>query len=167
MHWQCRSPSGTLHCSNAVIIPQNWGAIPSSVLCTLEDIVPQLLRMMTALTDTSSPELPYSLNFFFGLLVQMMTPKGHFEINWSLASEALFDEGSSRRSQDVFLAFFSYLLTWVSLYFGATYRSYKSVEWYKILWIFRIQCISVKLWRKSAVECTHPSPSLQKVTTWL
>ena len=47
---------------NSVIIPQNWGAIPSSVLRTSEDIVPQFLRMMTALTDTSSPELPHSLN---------------------------------------------------------------------------------------------------------
>ena len=34
---------------NDVIITQNWGAISSDV------------RMMTALTDTSSPELPHSL----------------------------------------------------------------------------------------------------------
>ena len=32
------------------------------MLHTSEDIVPQFLRMMTALTDTSSPELPHSLN---------------------------------------------------------------------------------------------------------
>ena len=32
------------------------------MLRTSEDIVPQFLRMMTALTDTSSPELPHSLN---------------------------------------------------------------------------------------------------------
>ena len=32
------------------------------MLRTSEDIVPQFLRMMTALTDTSSPELLHSLN---------------------------------------------------------------------------------------------------------
>ena len=32
------------------------------MLRTSEGIVPQFLRMMTALTDTSSPELPHSLN---------------------------------------------------------------------------------------------------------
>ena len=42
-------------------IPPNWGAIPFFVLCTSEDIVPHILRMMTALTNTSSPELPHSL----------------------------------------------------------------------------------------------------------
>ena len=43
--------------SHAVIIPQNWAAIPSSGLRPSEDIVPQFLGMMTALTDTSSLEL--------------------------------------------------------------------------------------------------------------
>ena len=32
------------------------------MLCTSEGIVPQFLRMMTALTNTSSPELLHSLN---------------------------------------------------------------------------------------------------------
>ena len=30
-----------------------------------------------------------SSNFFFGILVQTMTPKGHFEINWPLVIEAI------------------------------------------------------------------------------
>ena len=39
-------------------VTQNWAAIPSSGLRLSEDIVPQFFIMMTALTDTSSPELP-------------------------------------------------------------------------------------------------------------
>ena len=35
---------------------------PSSGLCPSEGIATQFLGMMTALTDTSSPELPHSLN---------------------------------------------------------------------------------------------------------
>ena len=34
----------------------------TAVVVQLEDIVPHFLRMMTALTDTSSPELPHSLS---------------------------------------------------------------------------------------------------------
>ena len=29
------------------------------------------------------------VKFFFGILVQMMTPKGNFEINWTLMSAAV------------------------------------------------------------------------------
>jgi hypothetical protein len=43
---------------------QNWAAIPSSGLrpSKIGDFVPQVLRIMTALTDTSSPDLRLSLN---------------------------------------------------------------------------------------------------------
>ena len=43
------------------IAAQNLPAIPSSGLRPSEYIAPQFLGMMTALTNTSSPELPHSL----------------------------------------------------------------------------------------------------------
>ena len=67
---QCEySSSGSDVSVNAVIIPQNWGAIPSTnnvntVVASLRrsaSIAPQFRGMMTVLTDTSSPELQYSL----------------------------------------------------------------------------------------------------------
>ena len=46
---------------NAVFIPRNWGTISSDGRRSPEEgIVPQFWGMMTALTDTSDPELLYS-----------------------------------------------------------------------------------------------------------
>ena len=47
---------------------QNWAAIRSSGVRPSKDIVPQFLGLMTALTDTSSPELPHSLIVNAGLV---------------------------------------------------------------------------------------------------
>ena len=47
---------------NAVIIPQNWEQYSSSGLRPSEGIAHQFFGMMTAFTNTSSPELPYSLS---------------------------------------------------------------------------------------------------------
>ena len=64
-------------------IPQNWGSVPSSVLRTSEDIVPQFLRMMTALTYTSFPELQHSLKSCSNFLVfyDLTNLKPHNPIN--------------------------------------------------------------------------------------
>ena len=45
---------------NAIIKLRNWGTIPSDVRSTEEGIASQFWGMITALTDTSDPELQYS-----------------------------------------------------------------------------------------------------------
>ena len=54
--------------------------------------------------------------FFVGILVQTMTPKGHFEINWPLKKEANIFQ-STLKSEGCLFTVFQKLLSEASTYF--------------------------------------------------
>ena len=102
-------------------------------------------------------------NFFLGILVQTMTPKGHFEMNWRIKTRNL-ELHNAIWQEKYFSEFtFEYLLTRriEDLVLVLSFEPQKSLE--KLNFLFDQQMIYLKVEKKIIFQVSYPYKLISQV----